>query len=261
MSANVLSMRVRVIGNGKTVIGIVGCVHGDELIGRKIIDRLTETTIPENLKLKLLVANEGAIKKKSRFIESDLNRSFKGNRRGTIEERLAYAIDKELSDCDYVMDLHSTHADMESVIITTTGTFQRADVKRLIKTVPIGKVVIMSKAIGKGRSLIDTVKAGVSIEFSRTVPLASAFNTIGDAIRNISENKTPKTRKETFKAVNFVKGPADKVSMRNFVLVNKGKPFMVKYGKPIRAKYDFYPIFIGEGGYKNKVCMIARKIS
>ena len=253
-------MKVKVIGGGKTTVGIVGCVHGDELIGKKIIDCLIKVKPPENLRLKLVVANEAAMKKDYRFVESDLNRSFKGNQHGTMEERLAYKINKELSDCDYVIDLHSTHAEMESIVITTTGTFNRSGVKRLINCVPIRKIVIMNKAIGGGRSLIDSARAGVSVELNKDVSFAKVFDLISESIKNLSSDKASKVRRETFKAVKFVDGPAESATLHNFVLVNKGEPFMMRYGKPVRARYGFYPIFVGEIGYKDKVCIATRKV-
>jgi succinylglutamate desuccinylase len=254
-------MRLKVIGEGETIIGIVGCLHGDERIGEKILGRIMRTGIQKNLRLKLIVANEEAMKRNSRFIESDLNRSFNAGNRKTIEEKLAIRIDEELSDCDYVIDLHSTHADMESAIITTTDTFARASVKHLINCVPVKKIVIMSAAIGRGRSLIDAVKTGVSIEFGKEVPFEKAFGVVDRTIRNLSEGRTSKLKRDTFKTTGFVDGPAEAVRLHNFVLVNKGRQFMMRRGKPVCARYSFYPIFVGEGGYKNKVCIAARKVS
>lgn len=95
-------------------ICISGGVHGDETCGIKAINKLEkELSIHNKLlsgKLLTLIANQEAVAQKKRFIDFDLNRSFRNHNAIGYESNLAKKITPYLKGVDYLLDLHSTSA-------------------------------------------------------------------------------------------------------------------------------------------------------
>lgn len=254
-------MRSITIGSGKMTIGIVGSLHGNERIGRRVIGMLSSRPI-DGIRLRMVIANEEALERNVRYMDTDLNRSFPGSSKGGHEARLASRITKELKGCDYVIDIHSTYARMEPVLITTTGTFKRKGVRRLIAATPLSKVLVMGSAIGRSMALIDIAESGISLEFNRSVPAARVYRIVASTVRNLSSGRSAKARKEAFSVTGFIDRPRGYRSLvRNFSKVKKGQPIAMMHGSRIRSKDAFYPVFASEKGYKGKLCMAAKRIS
>ena len=92
---------------------VIAAIHGDEINGIEIIRRLLK--MPELKKLKgtlitVPVANVYGLINQSRYLPDrrDLNRSFPGNKRGSLAARLAYRLlNQIIVKCDYGIDLHT----------------------------------------------------------------------------------------------------------------------------------------------------------
>ena len=103
-------MYVYTYGNKKPIISIIGCIHGDEPSGKKIINRL-KNYLSINSKnitgtIKLIIANEKALKKDNRYIDKDLNRSFPGKKDSRVyEEKLAFKLVKELKNSKSIIKI------------------------------------------------------------------------------------------------------------------------------------------------------------
>jgi len=110
------------IGKGNyPTVGIVGLVHGDEIVGRKVLDRLrTELELKQG-QVHLIYANLAAERAGKPQIDKNLNISFPGKPNGNIEERIAYQLREVLSQCHFVMDIHSTSTFQGSFVISTSG--------------------------------------------------------------------------------------------------------------------------------------------
>lgn len=97
------------------VVLISAGVHGAEYIGIETAMTLSRELKPSQIRgtiLFLLVANPpAAYTYTRRFVPEDgknLNRMFPGKKEGTLSEKIAYTIEKELqSQADYYIDLHS----------------------------------------------------------------------------------------------------------------------------------------------------------
>lgn len=232
-------MILKRIGLGKIRIGVVGCLHGNELLGKKVIDLLDPI---EEMELITLVVNTPAMREEKRFIETDLNRSFPGDITGTLEERLAVKILHQLRYCKYVIDIHSTTAETEEFIVAT----KEID---LIEKIPLRKIVFMQK-LSQGKALIDHVP-GVSLEFNeRTEP-----NTVVSIIKQTLENVKKKKQsllKEKYLIDLIV--PGNEI-VQNFSLMKK----WAKIGTFI-VKKESYPILSGEKAYKDVSCILCRRI-
>jgi predicted deacylase len=97
------------------VVLISAGVHGAEYIGIETAITISRELKPSDIKgtiLFLLVANPTAAHSYTRhFVPEDgknLNRMFPGKKDGTLSEKIAYTMEKELqSQADYYIDLHS----------------------------------------------------------------------------------------------------------------------------------------------------------
>jgi hypothetical protein len=234
--------------NKKPKVCMVGSLHGNELIGKEVIEYLATKKPKTKLSIIGIVANIEAIKIRKRFIDVDGNRCFPGSPNGNVEERMAYEILKVTKDCDYVIDIHSTYAKQPDVIIIT-----KKKAMKLARYIPIKKVLFMGKSIASGKALIDHVKCGVSIEFNRKRSKEYVAKMIIKAIKAIEKGKIY-NKKEIYKVLGFYGKKDSRYKWKNFKEI-KEKEVKKQFPKAKRL----YPIFIGEPSY-SFYCMLATKI-
>ncbi len=245
-------MKTFEIGFGKVKIGMVGSIHGNELVGMRVIESLRKNP-PTGAAIKMIVANEPAIRKNIRFIDIDGNRCFPGKINGNNEERLAVELLRYISDCDYLIDIHSTYAKQPDTIIIT-----RKNVIKFAKYVPIRKILLMGNGIAKGHSLIDHTRCGLSIEFNRIKSTIHVDRIIRSTIANMLKGKST-GEKEIYKVTRSVPKLGKSVNLKNFRLVKRGEVIQVKNKSRIRSRNNFYPVFFGEKMY-HSLCMEAKKV-
>lgn len=247
---------IKEFGTGSKRICIVGCLHGNELIGMEVIKKLEMEDIGFAY-VKGIIANEEAIEAKKRFVDIDGNRCFPGRKDGNVEERMAYELLKEIEGFDYVIDIHSTYAEMDDTIIVT----KKENIAYATSKVPVKKTVLMpGNEVAKGHSLIDYAKIGISLEFYRERSVAHVTDIVLNLIRNIAEGKNLEVEKELYKVNGFIRKEGVPLDIKNYRLVREGEPLMREGSSIIRSKRDFYPIFFGERGYDG-LCMEAVKIA
>ena len=90
---------------------ITGLVHGNEVIGIEIINRIISYFLQHqkiSINLGLLLCNIEAAKQGVRYIESDLNRSFAVAEISTGEHRRAAQVAQIVDQSDFIFDLHQT---------------------------------------------------------------------------------------------------------------------------------------------------------
>ena len=103
-------MRIETLGEGDPEVAVVGGIHGDEPCGVHAVERLIDEGPAVDRPVALVVANEEAVERGTRYVETDLNRAFPGDPDGeTHEERLAHAIGAAIGDCT-TLALHSTQS-------------------------------------------------------------------------------------------------------------------------------------------------------
>lgn len=98
-----------------TNILVVGGVHGNETSGIELVKKIKKYPING---FTTLLANPDAVKKKVRYIETDLNRSF-GKLPISLEEKLATKICKKTKKFDLVLDFHNTDSNFSTCAILT----------------------------------------------------------------------------------------------------------------------------------------------
>ena len=247
---------------------IVGCVHGDELIGEKVIRELRRLIISRGTLITVL-ANTRAMKERKRFIDQDLNRSFPGNPQGNHEERLAYSLTPLLKEVDIVLDIHSTTTDTTSAIILTKV---NKAIRQLLSIFNPKRVVVMKKKVGK-TALTGYCKTGISFEYGKDKSEKAYRETLSD-VKNILEmvgmikrkkDGSYKTARKTeyFEVLDTLARPAKfklKKTIRNFSLVRKGE-IIAKNGVNMqKAQRNFYPLLFGPKSYKEIWGFMAKKV-
>lgn len=252
-------------GSGLPVVTFVACMHGNEKAGIEILERLREQLIIQGT-MRLVVANPKAVIMSKRFVEQDLNRCFPGKIDGKFEEQLARQLRRQLSNSDFLVDLHSTTAQTPPFIITRQ--YQRL-VKDLIEAAGIKKVVIRPRS---GVALIDWVKVGIGIElgphdapqtledgFSAVINVLSTLNMIKKKKDRINEEAI-----ECFKAEVVLPMPsrfeARPEGIHNFQMIEKGSAVGISDGVEIVVEKDFYPILYGEVSYQDTLCWVGEKL-
>jgi succinylglutamate desuccinylase len=239
--------------NKKDVL-IVVCQHGNEPFGLEVKKRLEE-------EFDFIIGNPEAVKQNQRFIETDLNRSFPGNSKGSLEEKRAAEIKKIAKKYKLVIDLHSTTSIMELFAITTKVT---DEIIELVQDMKLTKLVHLPESFGKNTLLIDNVPLGISLDVGPQED-TEKIREITTAIRNLVLKRTPeeknKERKlylakpvEIFEVFDVIKG-AGIPSSKNFKKVLKGE----KISSRACAPFEFYPILAGEDSYEGIIALAARK--
>lgn len=233
----------------------VVCQHGNEITPLRVIEKYFKNRID------YLVANKEALEKNKRFIDTDLNRSFLGNKNGSKEEKIAYKLKKVLYEYDQIIDLHTTSVFSPIFIITTSLSLKHQE---LIDKLDIKRVVYMEKSIAKGNSLIDNVSLGVSVEKGREGS-KNSLNSFKKFISEFLENKNPKIKKEYFVVFDILRKINSKEKLeeliKSFKLVKRGMVISRTKNKKRIAIVNFYPIMPGEKSYKGVLTLMARKLS
>ncbi|MBI4143621.1 succinylglutamate desuccinylase/aspartoacylase family protein [Candidatus Woesearchaeota archaeon] len=222
---------------------VIACLHGNEQYGLEVGKNLPPF-------FSFLIGNPKAIKKNKRYIDADLNRVFPGNKKGNYEQRRAYELTKQLKN-QTVIDLHSTSEKCELFGILTKTTNMK-----LASRLGLKKAVIMPQEIAKGKSLIDNVKQGISIEVGphkRKENAEEALNCIKHYLKRKHSKPTIYYAFTTIKKEN----KNSKVCIRNFQTIKKGQIIATK---PIqKAKQAFTAILAGEQAYTGLICIAAKR--
>jgi len=118
---------------------IFGAIHGDEVCGvfaiKKLIKNIESGKIVLNMGSITLVpvCNELAYKKKTRFVEENLNRVFKIWRRpDSYEKQIANGLVPLVKSCDIILDIHSMEANGIPLIFVDFPTKSNVSFSRIL---------------------------------------------------------------------------------------------------------------------------------
>ncbi len=149
--------------NTQPVCTVVCSQHGDERFGLSVFERLLQDA-QRRSRVNLVLANEEAIEQNVRYIESDLNRSYPGNRSGSLEERMAYQLLPVVQQTPFVIDIHTTTAAIRMTPIVARLTDA---VRTMVGHTDSTEVALIAPVLAQ-HSLIGNVDAGVSLEFNES---------------------------------------------------------------------------------------------
>lgn len=255
-------------GAGREKILVIGCVHGDELIGQKVVSELRKLAISHGT-LVTVIANTRATREGKRFIDQDLNRSFPGNPKGNHEECLAYSLLPFIKEADIVLDIHSTTTDTTSAVILTKV---NQSIRRLLSVFSPKRVVVMKKKVGK-TALTGHCKAGISFEYGKDKSERAYQETLADILKILEgygmidkeEKRVSKVIRKTeyFRVLGTLARPDGfklKKTIKNFLLVRCGE-IVAQDGERIqKAPRNFYPLLFGEKAYKEIWGFMSKKV-
>lgn len=216
---------------------IVTLQHGNEVFGKKVVDNY------KNSNIDTIIANPKAYKEKKRFIETDMNRSFRRNPAKSYEEKRAHKLLEIAQEYDFVIDIHTTTSNVEFVpiIANTTSLIHTA-----LSHLPSEEVALMAFN-GVKNSLIGNVPNSISLEFNEDYAGQEvSMDIIRDLVDGIMSRITGQyTRKEIFE----IKGTI---------------PATMKIDKDeenfkLSSRYGFYPFLLGEKNYRDYQGFFANK--
>lgn len=132
-----------------------------------------------------MLGNPKAVNRNTRFIDTDLNRSF-GKEAGGYESRRAKQIAKLLKNYDLLLDIHTTTTDMKLVpIVASLG----PKTKKVINVMPEKEVILMEPSMAMG-SLIGYFGDGaVSLELGEEFAQKHGLALILRLIKRLADDK------------------------------------------------------------------------
>jgi len=223
-------------------IAIVACLHGTEPFGIKVISKLKKLYLKE---LGFFIVNRKALEQKKRFIDIDMNRCFPGDSNSKkYEERIARKLLTDLYNYDYIIDIHSSSSNTPPIAIITKKTRENIDLA--IKT-GIKKICFMSSEFASGKSLIDHVKKGISLEVGNHDDPTLVKKTY-DLICNLLIN------------LRLTNGSKTKNNPEFYEIIGLEKSMNLKL-KDFEKYHNYYPVLVDETSYTNIKCLKAKKIN
>lgn len=227
---------------------IVCCLHGNERYGLSVCK--SQSLFP------FILANEKALKENKRFIDADLNRVFPGKINDNYEENRAIEILERLKDFEYVLDLHSS-----SNFCPLFGIITKPNKRKIefAKKLHLKRLVIMPHTFASGKSLIDFVNCGISLEVGPHERKEN-LEEVEKLLNNFAEPKNYNHDLELFEVFSIINKQHKNILIKNFDGVKQGQVIAEdETGKQL-AEHDFIPILVGEQAYEGILCLAARKM-
>lgn len=155
---------------------VSGAVHGDELNGIEIVNRLLKNKSIKTLRGTLIavpIVNGYGVLNQSRYLPDrrDLNRSFPGSAKGSIAGRLAHLFLKEIvSKCDVGIDLH-------------TGAIHRSNLPQIRADLDDAQTLAMAEAFGLPVLLNADIRPGTLRQAAGESGVKVLLYEAGEALR------------------------------------------------------------------------------
>lgn len=246
-------------GDGNAELVIIGSLHGDEPAGKRAIERILEKDLEYAKPVKFIIANEQALEKDIRYIDTDLNRSFPGDPDSdSHEERLAAALLEEIGDAS-VLDIHTTHSHPEPF----------SPVKNLDE-----ETLDLAAAAGIGHVIYFPDETGSLVEHTGGIVVETGYQHSEEAVDNaveiiertlayfgIIERPLQPTEPEVYRYLDTVKGSGWEFTAENFKEVKEGEVYARKGDQELTADRDFYPVLMSTHGYEGQLGFRAEKIT
>lgn len=248
-------MKVIEKGEGSPEIAVVACMHGDELCGKKAIDRFLDSDFELLRPVKFIIANEEAMEQGERFIDTDLNRCFPGDPESdSHEERVAAKLMQELEGLKSLA-FHSMKEFSEMFCLVNTvdeDLVTAPGVEKAVDVAPLDKDSI--------EKFIDAVSVETG-EVGSDKASENAYEVLLDflAYFNAVDREKPEEKPETFEMYEAVPGDY-KFLAENFVRVEEGEKYAENKEEELRANKAFYPILMSTDGYDEILGFRGRKL-
>ena len=229
-------------------IGVVYCTHGDEVAGKKAVEKLLQNYSSFKKGVKFVFANEKAYQQEKRYIDTDLNRSFPGDKNSDkYEERIAEEIMEELKDTQIVLDLHETSVKPAPFALYTWNTDK---VFEALQKTSVEKAVEISYTPGCGINHYG----GIEIETGPKNTKKSdkiAYRILKQFLINynvLSKGEKSTTEPELYSVYGEMKKPEGEwnVEVNNFEKVNKADLIAESLEDEVKTSESFVPVLFDE---------------
>lgn len=214
---------------------LLGSQHGNEPLGDYLYSHIVTKRPTLRYYVELAIANPNAQKRRVRYIESDLNRSYNGNKI-TYEEHRADEILSFIRRGKFslVLDLHTTTCRQPPCLITKSTDHPFIDYSS------VKHIVHMSHQIVR-TSLIGVCEQAISIEVNKSEAKNELFlDALCDDIERYLMQKPCTVAKQIYTV-------KDLLLKNNIPLADI--PVLQNFQK---SKHGFYPILVGENSYKKQ---------
>lgn len=250
MSERFVPPEVTTAGPGEPEVAVVGGVHGDETGGVRAVRRLRRADLDLQRGVGFVVANPAAVEAGARYLDSDLNRAFPGDRSGDRERRLAARL------CEFfgpltTVSLHGTRSRPTPFALVHRSQPREFD---LAGELPVGNVV---DHWGVNDGTVTTCGLTVEIEVGpQGTPAAAkaaerqalAFLRRVDALPGDSPAADP-AYFHMAEPVPKPPGTDYELHVENFEYVPAGTAFASADGRKVVAEEPFYPVLMSADGY------------
>jgi predicted deacylase len=244
-------MQVHTVGEGTPEVAVVGAVHGDEPCGARAIERFLASTPDVGRPAKLIIANERALERGVRYIETDLNRALPGDPESDLyEERLAHDLATEVEGC-LSLGIHST-VSYDAAFANVAYLNERK--REIAAHLPVTGIVDFT-AVSDGRSV--ELPGFVDIEAGYQGSDAAVDNAYDCLVAFLRTTGVlpgdPPAQDPGFYEVSeaIYKEPGREYEFRgeNFERVDAGEVFATVDGEPLTADEAFWPVLMSSHGH------------
>lgn len=251
-------MEVYQLGEGKPEYAVIGSLHGDEPCGKKAIEKFLDSDYEFKKSVKFVVANEEALEQDTRFIDTDLNRSFPGDKHSdNHEERLAAQIIEEVKGLK-VLDIHSTRSHPET--FATVSSIDEVT-QKLCSSAGVENAVYFPEENGALNEQVEGIVVEAGYQQSEKA-VENAYDTIVNflAAEGVIDAEFSLSDPEFYQYKETVEG--DWIfTAENFRIVRQGEVYAEREdGEKLKAEEDFYPVLMSTEGYEGVLGFKAEKI-
>lgn len=249
-------MRIEYLGGDDPDVAVIGGIHGDEPCGVHAVETILSEAPDVERPVALVIANERALERETRYVDEDLNRAFPGDANGkTHESRLAARLAEEIGDC-LTLSMHSTQSYRELFALVKS---LDEETRRIVTHLSIDAVVDVGD-YDKGR-LFEAVPRTVEIECGYQGSETASSNAITVAREFLGvTGVVPDYRRRQQRSLPVYRlmrpVPKDSASnyevyASNFEQVEAGESYAAEGSDELVADEGFYPVLMSPYGYEN----------
>ena len=257
-------------------VTISGGVHGNELTGIYIVKKLQHVNhITHNISLDYLLANPKAIAECRRYIDVDLNRSFTQEALRTdshlYEYERAKVIKERLKHSDFLIDLHTTTANMGITIVLSALEPRALNVAKILAQEYEDVRILLWLSNSEGAFINSLVPASLTIEVGpicqgvlHSELFFKTLKVLHRAIDILDKDETMTECAQAFKIIDTVDFPRKgnelfgmihpELNGKDYKLLHRNDPVFLTFDEEeiFYQGDDCYPVFINEAAYYEK---------
>ena len=249
-------------------MAIVGATHGNELTGVEVCKILEDRSYKHQFKT--FIGNPKALEERTRYVDSDLNRSYSDafETVGYEKERSAQMRQEIEGQYDFLMDIHSTTSNMGlTLILTQIDEVSLKAACYVKKHFPDLKLILSVRAGDDCPYTPSLTPSGFTIEVGPIANNIVKANLVFDVLKMCElvleydfEESFDYSTIEVFETYKIQHFPEDgqwfihpEVDYNDFTEINKGMPLFINAMKEVinhQEETTVYPLFINEAAYQ-----------